>query len=115
MRHVEIDAPNLLIVRIYHDDLLGGLDEVERLEAIEMKARNAGRPTGGVRRKRNLSRQYLRVVLLHALHHPGLQNGAVAEIGDEIGGLLAGCGRLLIADAWVGGIAAYRTGSARDD
>ena len=77
-----------------------------------MKAGNAGRPARGVPRKGDLSSEYLRVVLLHALHHPGLENGGIGEIGDEIGRLLAGRGGLLVADTRMGGIAPHRTGRA---
>jgi hypothetical protein len=43
--------------------------------SIQVIAGNAGRPAGRVRRKGDLSSQDLRIVLLHALHHPGLENG----------------------------------------
>src|SRR6266403_4993264 len=104
MRHVEIDVPDLLVVRIYHYDLLRRLDEVERLEAVQMKPRNAGRHTERMRRKADLSGQNVRIVLLHALHDPGLENGGTAQIGNKVVWLLAGSGSFLIADPRMGGI-----------
>src|SRR5262249_30776263 len=115
MRHVEINVPNLLVVRIYHDDFRRRLNEVERLEPIEMKAGNAGVRTAGVRCKSNLSCQHFRIVLLHALYDPRLENWNIAKIGNKIGRLLAGCRGLWIADARMGGITAHRTGPAGDN
>src|SRR5438874_7717997 len=98
MRHVEIDASDLLVVRIYHYDFLRRLDEVERLEAIQMESGNTGRHAERMRRKGVLSSQNFRIVLLHSLHDPRLQNGGASEIGNKVGWLLPGSGSLLIAD-----------------
>src|SRR6266850_2350331 len=51
VRHVEIDAPDLLVVRIYHYNFFRGLDEVKRLETVEMKSGNTGRHAERMRRK----------------------------------------------------------------
>src|SRR3984893_4170171 len=115
MRYVEIDVPDLLVVRIYHDDLLRRLDEVERLEAVQMKPGNAGRHAERMRRKADLSGQNFRIVLLHALHDPGLQDGGAAKIGNEVVWLLAGSPALLIVDPRMGGVVVQRTRSAGND
>src|SRR5215471_10802688 len=104
MGYVEIDMPDLLIIRIDHYDFLRRLDEVERLEAVQMKSGNARRHAERMRRKGKFSGQNLRVVLLHALHDPGLENAGAGEIGNKVVRLLPGSSRLLIADPRMGGI-----------
>src|ERR1700687_5168818 len=108
MRHVEIDVPDLLVVRIYHYDLLRRLDEVERLEAVQMKPGNAGRHAERMRRKADLSGQNFSIVLLHAFHDPGLENGGAPQIGNKVVWLLAGSPGLLIADPRMGRVVAQR-------
>src|SRR5438477_13190624 len=72
-----------------------------------MKGRNASRRTARMRCKRDLSGEHFRVVFLHSLHDPGLQV-RIAEVSDEECRLLAGRGRLGVADAGMGGIVAHR-------
>ncbi len=115
MRDVEIDVPDLLIVRIDHQDFLRRLHEIERLEAIEMESGDAGRHAERVRGEGELSGQDLGIVLLHALDDPRLENAGVGEIGDEIGRLLAGPDSLLVAHPRMRGIAAERTRRAGHD
>src|SRR5205823_1336128 len=67
------------------------------------------------RRKGELSGQNFRVVLLHTLHDPRLQNGSAGKIGDEVGWLFPGSGSLLIADARMGGVVAEGPRSARNN
>src|SRR5215471_7613261 len=107
--------PDLLVIRIDHYDFLRRLDEVERLEAVQMKSGNTGRHTERMRRKGEFSSQNLGVVLLHALHDPGLQNGGAGEIGDKVGWLFPSSSSLLIADPRMDGIVVQGTRYAGND
>src|SRR5947207_11941076 len=106
MRHVEIDMPHLLVTRKHHDHDLGRLDEVHRLETVQVKGGNAGRRAARMRCKGDLSGEHFRVVLFHSPHDPRFQIW-IAEIGDEERGLPAARGRLGVGDAGMGGIIAH--------
>src|SRR5262249_39204547 len=100
---------------IYHQDFLRRLDEVERLKTVQVKPRNAGREAVRMRCEGELSSQNLRIVLCHALHDPGLENGGTLQIRNKVIWLLPGAGSLLIADPRVGRIRMQGTCSAGND
>src|SRR5437016_8154403 len=89
MRHVKINVANDRSALVDDDDLLGGLDEIERFDQrISDEPRNTDRPTAFARAKRNLARQHLVIRLLHRWDGPGLQD-RIGKIGNAIGRLPA--------------------------
>jgi len=110
MRHVHVDAPDLVIARKDQPDLLGCLDEIERRRStVGHEAGNARRHAARGRREGDLAREHFVIVLLHVLLHPRVQV-RIAEIGDPIGRL----GASAVVDERMRGIVGNGRNLARD-
>src|SRR6266545_4977137 len=81
MRHIQIDPPHIVVVLMQHPDLLGGLDEEQRLRRRQDEARNAGCPAARRARPHRLAGQHLLVGLLQRVFGK-LRQIRIADVGN---------------------------------
>ena len=113
MRHIEMDAAHFGAALVDDRDLLGGLDEVERLgKRIHDETRDARRIASLARAERHLSGMHLVVGLAHLLFGPRLQD-RIGEVGNAIGRLDPGTARGAIIHIGKAFVEGDRSGSAR--
>src|SRR5438874_8811684 len=82
MRHVQEDAPGLIVFLPDQGDFFRGLDEIDGLHAMEQKAGYADRPAARLPGESGASGEDALVALAQLLPRPGLQY-RIAEIGDR--------------------------------
>src|SRR5256885_12323072 len=111
MRDIQIDMANFRAAGVDDRHLLGGLEEIERLDKrVDYEAWNSGRIASFTRPKRHFAGKDLVVGLLHLLFGPRLQNGIV-QIRYAVGGLDSGSSRRAVVNIRITGIIGDRTGS----